>query len=80
MEPQTIQNLISTTMYEKRFGPWFTEPVVAGLDKVSGYSLKIRCFSVTFKNISKFLCKNLVPCLFTLQQIQSLKLNRTTTQ
>jgi len=33
MEPETIQNLISTTMYEKRFGPYFTEPVVAGLSK-----------------------------------------------
>lgn len=33
MEPATIMNLISTTMYEKRFGPWFTEPVVAGLDR-----------------------------------------------
>lgn len=33
MEPETIMNLISTTMYEKRFGPYFTEPVVAGLDK-----------------------------------------------
>ena len=35
MEPETIQNLISTTMYEKRFGPYFTEPVVAGLSRVS---------------------------------------------
>ena len=34
MEPETIQNLISTTMYEKRFGPYFTEPVVAGLNRV----------------------------------------------
>jgi len=33
MEPETIQNLISTTMYEKRFGPYFTEPVVAGLNR-----------------------------------------------
>merc|ERR1719463_819544 len=33
MEPQTVGNLISSMLYEKRFGPWFTEPVVAGLDK-----------------------------------------------
>ncbi|CAE7203190.1 pup3 [Symbiodinium natans] len=25
--------IVSFTLYEKRFGPWFTEPVVAGLDK-----------------------------------------------
>jgi len=33
MQPQTVGNLISSMLYEKRFGPWFTEPVVAGLDK-----------------------------------------------
>eukprot|EP00746_Dinoflagellata_sp_MGD_P167282 gnl/MRDRNA2_/MRDRNA2_97781_c0_seq1.p1 gnl/MRDRNA2_/MRDRNA2_97781_c0~~gnl/MRDRNA2_/MRDRNA2_97781_c0_seq1.p1 ORF type:complete len:207 (-),score=40.50 gnl/MRDRNA2_/MRDRNA2_97781_c0_seq1:40-660(-) len=33
MQPKVVANLISSTLYEKRFGPWFTEPVVAGLDK-----------------------------------------------
>mmetsp|Transcript_76644 Transcript_76644/g.248091 ORF Transcript_76644/g.248091 Transcript_76644/m.248091 type:complete len:207 (+) Transcript_76644:83-703(+) len=33
MQPQTVGNLISSMLYEKRFGPYFTEPVVAGLDK-----------------------------------------------
>lgn len=33
MTTKTIMNLISTTMYERRFGPYFTEPVVAGLDE-----------------------------------------------
>ena len=33
MQPKTVGNLISSMLYEKRFGPWFTEPVVAGLDK-----------------------------------------------
>lgn len=32
MQTSTLMNLISTKMYERRFGPWFTEPVVAGLD------------------------------------------------
>jgi len=27
-------NLVSTLMYEKRFGPYFCEPLIAGLDKV----------------------------------------------
>merc|ERR1712232_715237 len=33
MKPKMIGNLISTMLYEKRFGPYFTEPVIAGLDK-----------------------------------------------
>lgn len=33
MSTKTIINRISSMMYEKRFGPWFTEPVVAGLDE-----------------------------------------------
>merc|ERR1719409_198963 len=33
MQPKIVGNLISSMLYEKRFGPWFVEPVVAGLDK-----------------------------------------------
>eukprot|EP00931_Biecheleriopsis_adriatica_P033315 TRINITY_DN1933_c0_g1_i2.p1 TRINITY_DN1933_c0_g1~~TRINITY_DN1933_c0_g1_i2.p1 ORF type:complete len:231 (+),score=67.65 TRINITY_DN1933_c0_g1_i2:75-695(+) len=33
MQPKTVGNMISSMLYEKRFGPYFTEPVVAGLDK-----------------------------------------------
>jgi len=33
MQPKTCANVISSELYAKRFGPWFTEPVVAGLDK-----------------------------------------------
>merc|ERR1712003_304475 len=33
MQPKTIANMVSTMLYEKRFGPYFTEPVIAGLDK-----------------------------------------------
>ncbi|KAH9466595.1 hypothetical protein MJO29_000456 [Puccinia striiformis f. sp. tritici] len=32
IEPQTMAHLISSTLYQKRFGPYFVEPVVAGLD------------------------------------------------
>lgn len=32
MQPKTVGNLISSMLYEKRFGPYYTEPVVAGLD------------------------------------------------
>lgn len=34
--PLTFANLISSSLYEKRFGPWFVSPVVAGIDPKSG--------------------------------------------
>lgn len=33
MTPEVFTNLMSTILYEKRFGPYFCEPVIAGLDK-----------------------------------------------
>jgi 20S proteasome subunit beta 3 len=33
MQPKVVGNLISSMLYEKRFGPWLAEPVAAGLDK-----------------------------------------------
>jgi len=33
MSPETFSALLSTMLYEKRFGPWFLEPIVAGLRK-----------------------------------------------
>mmetsp|Transcript_10330 Transcript_10330/g.7715 ORF Transcript_10330/g.7715 Transcript_10330/m.7715 type:complete len:205 (+) Transcript_10330:61-675(+) len=32
MKPEAFSALVSTLLYEKRFGPWFCEPVIAGLD------------------------------------------------
>ena len=32
ISPKALAALISHMLYERRFGPWFTEPVVAGLD------------------------------------------------
>merc|ERR1712137_108844 len=31
IEPQTLANLVSSTLYERRFGPYFVEPIVCGL-------------------------------------------------
>jgi Proteasome subunit len=31
MEPAVVGNVISSILYERRFGPYFVEPVVAGL-------------------------------------------------
>lgn len=33
IEPRTLSRLVSTTLYEKRFSPYYVEPVIAGLDK-----------------------------------------------
>ncbi|ORX73153.1 N-terminal nucleophile aminohydrolase [Linderina pennispora] len=33
IEPKTFSNLVSHMLYERRFGPYFVEPVIAGLDK-----------------------------------------------
>lgn len=32
IEPETFANLVSSTLYERRFGPYFIEPVIAGLN------------------------------------------------
>lgn len=31
IEPETFAHLVSSTLYERRFGPYFIEPVIAGL-------------------------------------------------
>ncbi|EEC44859.1 predicted protein [Phaeodactylum tricornutum CCAP 1055/1] len=33
MSPATLSHLLSTLLYEKRFGPYFVEPIVAGLNE-----------------------------------------------
>ncbi len=32
MKPSTFSNLLSNVLYERRFGPYFAAPVVAGLE------------------------------------------------
>ncbi|KAJ8102278.1 nucleophile aminohydrolase [Lipomyces tetrasporus] len=36
IEPETFANLVSSSLYEKRFGPYFVGPVVAGINSKSG--------------------------------------------
>ncbi|KAJ7786595.1 nucleophile aminohydrolase [Mycena metata] len=33
IEPETFAHLVSSTLYEHRFGPYFCEPVMAGISK-----------------------------------------------
>ena len=33
IQPSTFANLVSSSLYEKRFGSYFSEPIIAGLDK-----------------------------------------------
>nr|CAD7605869.1 unnamed protein product [Timema genevievae] len=35
IHPQTFAAMVSNFLYEKRFGPYFVEPVIAGLDPVT---------------------------------------------
>merc|ERR1712224_88438 len=34
MKASVFSRLVSTSLYEKRWGPYFIAPVIAGLDKV----------------------------------------------
>jgi 20S proteasome subunit beta 3 len=36
ISPQTMANLVSSSLYEKRFGPYFVSPVIAGINQTSG--------------------------------------------
>lgn len=38
IKPAAFGKLVSTLLYEKRFGPYFIEPVIAGLTEVFEYS------------------------------------------
>ena len=33
IEPETFAHMVSSALYERRFGPYFIEPVIAGLQK-----------------------------------------------
>lgn len=34
--PQTLANLVSSSLYERRFGPFFVSPVIAGVNSTTG--------------------------------------------
>jgi 20S proteasome subunit beta 3 len=36
ISPQTMANLVSSSLYEKRFGPYFISPVIAGINHTTG--------------------------------------------
>ncbi|PCH38974.1 N-terminal nucleophile aminohydrolase [Wolfiporia cocos MD-104 SS10] len=40
IEPETFVHLVSSALYERRFGPYFIEPVVAGMQKQPNGSFK----------------------------------------
>lgn len=45
ISPKTLASLVSSFLYEKRFGPYFTEPVIAGIDEKTGETF-IECFDL----------------------------------
>jgi 20S proteasome subunit beta 3 len=36
ISPQTLANLVSSSLYERRFGPYFISPVLAGINHTTG--------------------------------------------
>lgn len=36
IRPKTLASMVSSFLYEKRFGPYFIEPIVAGIDEKTG--------------------------------------------
>ncbi|KAJ8523287.1 hypothetical protein ONZ45_g252 [Pleurotus djamor] len=40
IEPETFAHLVSSTLYEHRFGPYFIEPVIAGISKTPSGGFK----------------------------------------
>ena len=36
ISPQTMANLVSSSLYEKRFGPYYISPVIAGINHKTG--------------------------------------------
>ena len=40
IEPETFAHLVSSALYERRFGPYFIEPVMAGLQKTHDGEVK----------------------------------------
>lgn len=40
IEPEAFTHLVSSTLYEHRFGPYFVEPVMAGLSKTPSGAYK----------------------------------------
>jgi 20S proteasome alpha/beta subunit len=41
IKPAAFGKLVSSLLYEKRFGPYFIEPVIAGLGEVIGSDLDL---------------------------------------
>uniref|UniRef100_A0A8C2MYY9 Proteasome subunit beta n=1 Tax=Cricetulus griseus TaxID=10029 RepID=A0A8C2MYY9_CRIGR len=58
MKPYTLMSMVANLLYEKRFGPYYTEPVIAGLDP---------------KTFKPFICsQDLISCPMVTDDIVSL--------
>jgi 20S proteasome subunit beta 3 len=52
IEPKTFAHLVSSTLYEKRFSPYFISPIVAGINSKTNEP-----FICGFDNIGYFFLK-----------------------
>ena len=46
MSPKVLTNVLSHILYEKRFGPYFVEPIVVGLDETQGNKPYLSCMDL----------------------------------
>lgn len=44
LTPKLFINLVSSTLYEHRFGPFFVNPIVVGLDTTDNYKAYVACY------------------------------------
>lgn len=58
--PKTMAQLVSSTLYERRFGPYFVSPVIAGIDQRTG-----KPFICGFDSIGLVHCRNPSLVLFS---------------
>ncbi|CCU78883.1 unnamed protein product [Blumeria hordei] len=53
ISPSTMANLVSSSLYERRFGPFFVSPIVAGLDPKTGKPLICGFDSIGCPDVAK---------------------------
>lgn len=53
MRPSTLHAMVSSFLYEKRFGPYFLEPIIAGLDDKTGKPFVATCDLIGCPSVSE---------------------------
>ena len=71
MKPASFGKLVSSLLYEKRFGPYFVEPVIAGLDRsLTQHNQHKKSLLISEKET---VCIHLCVCSLTSSSVRVLK-------